>query len=203
VTEIQSSLKTLAQLVVRGFHSVEDALIIDMLVRHHCMREDDINTLLKLDKRFIRSRMEALKKDKIVQVKQRIKTDEGSHAVKINCYFINYRTFVNVVKYKLDHMRNKMEKSGRDKTSRASFKCLNCDKTFTDFEVTREMRCTFCTGRVVEDESSEPRKSARLQLARFNLQMKPLYELLHNVETIRIPTYLLNPEPVDIDALPM
>merc|ERR1719334_2497285 len=32
---------------------------------------------------------------------------------KKNCYFINYRTFVNVVKYKLDHMRKKMETSER------------------------------------------------------------------------------------------
>ena len=52
----------------------------------------------------------------------------------MNCYFINYRTFVNVVKYKLDHMRKKMEITDRDKTSRASFKCLNCEKKFTDLE---------------------------------------------------------------------
>ena len=52
----------------------------------------------------------------------------------MNCYFINYRTFVNVVKYKLDHMRKKMETSERDQTSRASFKCLSCDKKFTDLE---------------------------------------------------------------------
>lgn len=38
VTEIPSSLKQLARLVVRGFHTVEDALIIDMLVRNPCMK---------------------------------------------------------------------------------------------------------------------------------------------------------------------
>lgn len=36
VTEVPSSLKKLARLVVRGFYSVEDVLIIDMLVRFPC-----------------------------------------------------------------------------------------------------------------------------------------------------------------------
>lgn len=36
VTEIPSSLKALARLVVRGFHTIEEALIIDMLVRNPC-----------------------------------------------------------------------------------------------------------------------------------------------------------------------
>merc|ERR1712038_707443 len=127
---------------------------------------------------------------------------------KMNCYFINYRTFVNVVKYKLDHMRKKMETSERDQTSRASFKCLNCEKKFTDLEAnqlldftTGEMRCTYCSGTVDEDESSEPKKDSRLQLAKFNLEMKPLYELLHDVESIKLAVYLLEPEPVDIGYL--
>lgn len=36
VTEIPSSLKQLARLVVRAFYTIEDALIIDMLVRNPC-----------------------------------------------------------------------------------------------------------------------------------------------------------------------
>lgn len=36
VTEVPSSLKQLARLVVRGFYCIEDALIVDMLVRNPC-----------------------------------------------------------------------------------------------------------------------------------------------------------------------
>ena len=45
-----------------------DQLIIDMLVRYPCMREDDISALLKFDKKILRSRMAILKNDKFVQV---------------------------------------------------------------------------------------------------------------------------------------
>ena len=80
LTEIPSSLRTLARLVVRGFHSIEDALIIDMLVRYPCMREDDVSALLKFDKKNLRARMAMLKNDKFVQV---CNTDIG-----INCIFL-------------------------------------------------------------------------------------------------------------------
>lgn len=53
----------------------------------------------------------------------------------LTAFFYKLQTFVNVVKYKLDLMRKKMETEERDATSRASFKCTNCLKTFTDLEV--------------------------------------------------------------------
>ena len=80
LTEIPSSLRTLARLVVRGFHSIEDALIIDMLVRYPCMREDDVSALLKFDKKNLRARMAMLKNDKFVQV--------CNAEIGINCIFL-------------------------------------------------------------------------------------------------------------------
>jgi hypothetical protein len=54
--------------------------------------------------------------------------------VKVSCYFINYKIFVNIVKYKLDLMRKRMEVEERDATSRSSFRCSNCNKQFSDLE---------------------------------------------------------------------
>lgn len=45
-----------------------------------------------------------------------------------------FRLLVNVVKYKLDHMRRRIETDERDSTNRASFRCPCCFSTFTDLE---------------------------------------------------------------------
>ena len=74
--------------------------------------------LLKFDRKMLRARISTLKSDKFLQVKQRIETDEEGKVVKMNCYYINFKIFVNIVKYKLDLMRKKMETSERDATSR-------------------------------------------------------------------------------------
>ncbi|XP_062533205.1 general transcription factor IIE subunit 1-like [Armigeres subalbatus] len=208
VTEIPSSLKQLARFVVRGFYTIEDALVVDMLVRNPCMKEDDICELLKFERKMLRSRIAVLKNDKFLQVRLKMETGPDGKAQKVNYYFINYKTFVNVVKYKLDHMRKRMETEERDATSRASFKCPSCKKTFTDLEAdqlfdftTGEFRCTFCGSTVEEDSSALPKKDSRLLLAKFNEQLQPLYDLLRQVEDIKLAPEILEPEPVDIDTI--
>lgn len=208
VTEVPSSLKQLARLVVRGFYTIEDALIIDMLVRNPCLKEDDISELLKFEKKMLRARLTMLKNDKFIQVRLKMETGPDSKAHKVNYYFINYKTFVNVIKYKLDLMRKRLETEERDATSRASFKCTNCSKAFTDLEVdqlfdfnTGEFSCLFCGSAVVEDLSAMPKKDSRLMLARFNEQLQSLYDLLREVEGIKLAPEVLEPEPVDIDFI--
>lgn len=99
------------------------------------MKEDDICELLKFERKQLRSRISILRTDKFLQVRLKMETGPDGKAAKVNYYYINYKTFVNVVKYKLDLMRKRMETEERDATSRASFKCPNCQKTFTDLEV--------------------------------------------------------------------
>lgn len=94
VTEVPSSLKQLARLVVRGFYSIEDTLIIDMLVRNPCMKEDDICELLKFEKKMLRARISTLKSDKFIQVRLKMETGEDGKAQKVNYYFINYKVFI-------------------------------------------------------------------------------------------------------------
>ncbi|XP_058833281.1 general transcription factor IIE subunit 1-like [Topomyia yanbarensis] len=136
-----------------------------------------------------------------------METGPDGKAQKVNYYFINYKTFVNVVKYKLDHMRKRMETEERDATS-ASFKCPSCDKTFTDLVADQlfdfasgQFRCTYCGSTVEEDSSALPKKDSRLLLAKFNEQLQPLYDLLRQVEDIKLAPEILEPEPVDIDTI--
>merc|ERR1719244_876217 len=158
-----------------------------------------------LTKKVLRAKLATLKADKFVQVKLKIETAEDGKAAKVSCFFINYKVFVNIVKYKLDHMRKKMETEERDATSRSSFRCVQCNKHFTDLEadqlfdfMTQEFKCTYCSGTVEEDESAMPKKDSRLLLAKFNEQLEKLYELLRIVEDIKLAPEVLEPDPVDI-----
>ncbi|KAI1295338.1 General transcription factor IIE subunit 1 [Halotydeus destructor] len=140
-------------------------------------------------------------------IKSRLRMETGldGKATKQNYYYVNYKAFVNVVKYKLDHMRRKIETEERDLTSRASFICTQCKKTYTDLEAdqlcdltTGEFRCSYCGALVDEDPNVMPKADSRLILAKFNEQIETLYILLKEVEDIVLPTDILEPEPMDI-----
>ncbi|XP_016405756.1 general transcription factor IIE subunit 1-like isoform X2 [Sinocyclocheilus rhinocerous] len=208
LTEVPASLKRLAKQVVRGFYGIEHALALDVLIRNPCVREEDMLELLKFDRKQLRSVLNTLKADKFVKCRMRVETAPDGKTTRHNYYFINYRLLVNVVKYKLDHMRRRIETDERDSTNRASFRCPCCMSTFTDLEanqlfdpMTGTFRCTFCQTEVEEDESAMPKKDARTLVARFNEQIEPIYVLLRETEDINLSHDLLEPEPSEIPAL--
>lgn len=172
------------------------------------MKEDDISELLNFDRKQLRARISVLKSDKILQGRLKMETGPDGKAAKVTYHFINYKTLVNVVKYKLDWMRKRMETTERDATSRASFKCVSCGLTFTDLEADRlydptadEFRCTYCGERVEEDASALPHRDSRLMLAKLNEQMQNYYDLLRASEDIKLAPECLEPEPVDIATI--
>lgn len=98
VMEVPTSLKRLARLVVRGFYTIEDALIIDILVRNPCMKEDDMCELLKFERKMLRQRISILRSEKFLQTRLRMETGADSKAQKVNYYFINYKVgFKNII----------------------------------------------------------------------------------------------------------
>ncbi|XP_056294638.1 general transcription factor IIE subunit 1 [Pseudoliparis swirei] len=206
LTEVPAALKRLAKQVVRGFYGVDHALSLDVLIRNPCVREEDMLELLKFDRKQLRSVLNTLKADKFVKCRMRVETALDGKTTRHNYYFINYRVLVNVVKYKLDHMRRRIETDERDSTNRASFRCPCCFSTFTDLEanqlfdpMTGTFRCTFCRTEVEEDASVCT--DGRTLVARFNEQIEPIYALLRETEDVNLSQELLEPEPSEIPAL--
>ncbi|KAM4047202.1 general transcription factor IIE subunit 1 isoform 1-T2 [Anomaloglossus baeobatrachus] len=208
MSEVPAVLKRLAKYVVRGFYGLEHALALDILIRNPCVKEEDMLELLKFDRKQLRAVLNTLKGDKFIKCRMRVETAFDGKTTRHNYYFINYRLLVNVVKYKLDHMRRRIETDERDSTNRASFRCPNCCSTFTDLEanqlfdpMTGTFRCTFCQTEVEEDESAMPKKDARTLVARFNDQIEPIYALLRQTEDINLAYEILEPEPTEIPSL--
>lgn len=177
---------------MRGFYNIEHKLVIDMLVRRRETKEDDLVSVLKFEKKHLRSLIQQMRQDKFINVRLIMETDEDGKSTRRNYYSINYRMFVNVVKYKIDHMRHRLETAERDLTSRASFICQSCSKTFTDLETGQifdpsrgQFRCTYCDGIVDEDPNVRPKADSRLVMANFNQQMEPIYALLQETENIK------------------
>ncbi|NWY70823.1 T2EA factor, partial [Erithacus rubecula] len=206
--EVPAALKRLAKYTVRGFYGVECSLALDALIRYPCVREDDLLQLLKYERKQLRTVLNTLKADKLVKLRMRVETAPNGKSTRHNYYYINYKVLVDVVKYKLDQVRRKIEADERDSTTRSSFKCPSCLSTYTDLEVnqlfdafTGTFRCTFCNTEVEEDGSAFPKQDARTLLAKFNEQMEPIFVLLRETEDIVLPYDLLEPQPTEIPEL--
>ncbi|NXO39884.1 T2EA factor, partial [Locustella ochotensis] len=207
-TEVPAALKRLAQYIARGFYGVECSLALDMLIRYPCVKEDDLLQLLKYERKQLRTVLNTLKADKLVKLRMRAETGPNGKSTRHNYYYINYKVLVDVVKYKLDQVRRKIEADERDSTTRSSFKCPSCSSTYTDLEVnhlfdafTETFHCTYCNTEVEEDGSAFPKHDAQTLLAKFNEQIEPVFVLLRETEDIVLPYDLLEPQPTEIPEL--
>ncbi|NWU12513.1 T2EA factor, partial [Cephalopterus ornatus] len=208
ITEVPAALKRLAKYVVRGFYGVEYALALDILIHYSCVKEDDLLQLLKYERKQLCTVLNTLKADKLVKMRMRVETGPSGKSTRHSYYYINYKVLVDVVKYKLDHVRRKIEADERDSTTRSSFICPSCSSTYTDLEVnqlfnafTETFHCTYCNTEVEEDASAFPKHDARTLLAKFNEQMEPVFVLLRETEDIVLPFDLLEPQPTEIPEL--
>ena len=206
LTEVPSVLKKLAKIVVRAFYECEHATLINILTNsiYPCVKEEDLQDFLKFDKKQLRQVLMRLKSDKLI--KQRIhkeKQPENGTTLTFNYYFINYKLFVNVVKYKLDHIRKKIESEEKQAKNRPSFLCSECKSRFSDLELDRlcdmetgALKCTICEGTVEEDLSDiKQANNSRTSLARFNEQLEPIFVLLRECENLNLAPTILEPEP--------
>ena len=67
--------------------------------------------------------------------------------------------------------------------------------------MTMELHCTYCQAEVEEEKTSEDKIDARSLMAKFNDQIEPIYNLVREVEDVRLAQSLLEPEPVDISNI--
>ncbi|TRZ23217.1 hypothetical protein HGM15179_003918 [Zosterops borbonicus] len=207
-SEVPAALKRLAKFIVRGFYGVECSLALDVLIRYPCVKEDDLLQLLKYERKQLRTVLNTLKADKLVKLRLRVETGPNGKSTRNHYYYINYKVLVDVVKYKLDQVRRKIEADERDSTTRSSFKCPTCSSTYTDLEVnqlfnafTETFHCTYCNTEVEEDGSAFPKHDSRTLLAKFNEQIEPIFVLLRETEDIVLPYDLLEPQPTEIPEL--
>lgn len=156
LTEVPNNLKRLVRYVIRGFYEIEHATVMDILIHHPCVKEDDLLEVLKFERKQLRAVINTLKNDKFIKARMRVETDSDGKMTRHNYYFINYSVFVNIVKYKLDHIRKKIETEQRDTANRTSYICPTCEKTFTDLEadqlvdrMTGDFLCTHCNTEVM------------------------------------------------------
>lgn len=196
VTTVPNELKTLLRTVMLAFYGFEFYLCTDYIMMYSCIAENDLADLLNLDLKVVHQYLLGLKRGKFLSEKLRIEvTSDGKH-VKQSYFYINYKMAVNVIKYKLDKIRIRIEAEEKE-SIRGYYKCSNCPKTFSELDL-RELfigiKCPRCNGEIKEDTT----RSYRNLLNIFNSQMSIIFKLLRKVERVRLAESITRPKEIDL-----
>ena len=192
-------LKTLIRCIMRTFYDIPKSLVIEYIYYHGRIKQQDLAELLCLDSKIVRLYIQEFKRDKFIIEDHRLESNDsntGRRNLDQYYYKIDDFTFVNVVRYRLEHMRTYVENLERQQIYKQSnYKCEQCAKTYTELDVGKlydfsqdALLCFICGGIVQEDvemkeeSTNTTREAANMIL--FNEQTKSLIQILRQIEQI-------------------
>ncbi|KAI8362723.1 hypothetical protein EDC96DRAFT_444842 [Choanephora cucurbitarum] len=118
-------------------------------------------------------------------------------------YYIDYKEFVDVVKWKMYKMQTIVRDKLRTESENKGYVCQNCEKQFSPLDVLslvnmtdQLFHCDQCEHILVENDNAENVKGSQQTLTRLREQSQPIITLLKQTDSIVIPsTYIYKHAP--------
>jgi len=190
--------QTLIRSVVRAFYEVEHILIVDALILHSALRDDDLALLMGTQTKYLRKLCSKLREDGLVSVHSRSETREGAQRpFSRDYYFINFHGAIDVVKFRLKRMGREIEaRFGQTPDEKKEYACAQCAAEYTQMEVLDtigargEFECKRCGAALALMDAEASRKGGtgghEVQ-SRLNAQLAPFEDLMRQIDAAAVP----------------
>jgi len=66
LTEVPEDLKRLIRIIMRCFYGDEHAIVMDKLIHHPCIKEEQLLDLLRFERKQLRSIITTLRNEKVI-----------------------------------------------------------------------------------------------------------------------------------------
>ncbi|KAI9567010.1 TFIIE alpha subunit-domain-containing protein [Boletus coccyginus] len=193
--EEQETLHLLVQHVARGFYEPRYIILLDLLARHPVLKDDDLAGRMGLQAKELNKLMAVLGNDCLVRVYRQNELKEGAQrSVGKQYYYIDYKNFCDVVKWRIAEMRRIIDSGLRNELDNKGYICPQCGKSYTPLEVDKLMDrsqgifvCEICHGEVIDNENAESVKGSQDRMQRFNRAMRFIIEGLRKTESMVLP----------------
>ncbi|EON96161.1 putative transcription initiation factor iie subunit alpha protein [Phaeoacremonium minimum UCRPA7] len=183
--------QTLVRSVVRAFFDTRSILIIDALIIHSALRDDDMAYLMSMNTKDLHKLCARLRDDRFLAVHTRSELREGQQRpINRTYYYIDYRQTIDAIKWRVYKLDKDMQGTKVPASERKEYFCSRCKAEWTQMEVLDSVgpagflchRCGSVLTHDVERHSAGHEKSTRL-----NNQFKFITDLLPKIDSVVIP----------------
>jgi len=190
--------QTLIRTVVRAFYEVEHILIIDALVLHSALRDDDLALLMGTQTKYLRKLCSKLREDGLLSVHSRSETREGGQRpFSRDYYFINFHKAIDVIKFRLKRMGREIEaRFGQSADEKKEYVCAQCKSEYTQMEVLDTIgpmgdfeckRCGHVLHLIDADATRKGGTGGHEVQSRLNAQLAPFEDLMRQIDGAVVP----------------
>ncbi|RUP45848.1 hypothetical protein BC936DRAFT_147665 [Jimgerdemannia flammicorona] len=202
-------LRTLVNRVARAFYEPKYIVILDALNKadanttgtltaflQRSVKDEDLALTIKVTIREIHKICGKLKEDRLLKMITRNEPRKADQrAIPKTYYYIDYKQFVDVVKWKMYKMQSKVLDNLKTESENRGYICNDCKRTYGPLQVVSlvDMRdqmfhCEVCVDTVLQDnDNAKSVKGSEDQLSRLREQSQPIIALLKQTDTLVIP----------------
>ncbi|KAJ9142730.1 Transcription initiation factor iie subunit alpha [Pleurostoma richardsiae] len=183
--------QTLVRSVLRAFYETRHILVIDALVIHQCLRDDELSYLISMNTKDLHKLCAALRDARFLVVHTRSELKEGQQRpVNRTYYYIDYRQAIDAIKWRVYKLDKDMQGITVPASERKEYFCPLCKAEWTQMEVLDNFgpngflchRCNSVLTHDVERQSGGHEKSTRL-----NNQIRFITDLLPKIDSVIVP----------------
>ncbi|CAI4046334.1 hypothetical protein SUVZ_11G1820 [Saccharomyces uvarum] len=190
---IEDIVKSLLKFVVRGFYGGSFVLVLDAILFHSVLAEDDLKQLLSINKTELGPLIARLRSDRLISIHKQREYPPNSKSVERVYYYVKYPHAIDAIKWKVHQVVQRL-KDDLDKNSEPNgYMCSICLTKYTQLEAVQllnfdrtEFLCSLCDEPLVEDDSGKKNKEKQDKLNRLMDQIQPIIDSLKKIDDSRI-----------------
>ncbi|KAI9780035.1 MAG: hypothetical protein M1839_007017 [Geoglossum umbratile] len=185
--------KSLVKIVARAFYETKHILVIDALMIHSALRDDDLAHLLGMQTKELHKLCGKLKEDRLLAVHSRPEAREGTQRpINRTYYFVDFRETIDAIKYRAHKITKEVESSLRTTEEKKDFVCPRCKSRYSLMDVLDNpapdgFNCHKCGHLLDREDENVGDSSGQKTLSRLFDQLNSIIKLLQQIDEVYIP----------------
>lgn len=177
--------------VMRAFYPTRDILVVDALILHEALRDDDLAYLMAINTKDLHKICGKLREDRFLAVHTRQEIRQGNpRPSNRTWYYINYRHTIDAIKWRVYTIDKDVQGATVPANEKKEYFCQFCKSEWTTMEVVDNpgpngFLCHRCHH--VLTFEADRNSGGHEQSTRLNDQFKFISELLPKIDAVHIP----------------
>ncbi|KAI6715266.1 hypothetical protein B2J93_3542 [Marssonina coronariae] len=184
--------QSLVRSCVRSFYDTKHILVVDALIIHSALRDDDMAYLMGMNTKELHKLCGRLKEDRFLAVHTRQEHKEGQQRpMNRTYYYIDYRATIDAIKWRVYLLNKQVQGNTVPEMERKEYFCSRCKSEWTQLEVLDKwdialgFRCQKCDG--ILDHDPDNNRGGHEQSTKYHAQFRFITDLLPKIDETIIP----------------
>ncbi|KAH8594948.1 hypothetical protein B0O99DRAFT_624005 [Bisporella sp. PMI_857] len=186
----------LAQILIRNcmraFYDTKHILVVDALIVHSALRDDDLAYLMSMNTKELHKLCGRLKEDRFLSVHTRPEIKEGQQRpMNRTYYYIDYRATIDAIKWRMYSIDKAVQGTTIPAEERKEYFCTRCKAEYTIMDVLsfthgqEGFNCSNCGFTLKRDTGNN--QGGHEQSTKLNAQFRFITDMLPKIDQVIIP----------------